>query len=108
MKRYLIRFYIVGFEFRRVVRAEDAVDARLQAESIQRTLVAHGVSLAQAVIGAISPAGDNNPPPRLSDDRIAVLASRAGSHPVGAPATREEECAMAVEIENRRFCEGGI
>ncbi len=38
----------------------------------------------------------------LTDERVAVLASRAGGHYVGAPATREEERAMACEIRKAR------
>jgi hypothetical protein len=40
--------------------------------------------------------------PALSDGRISVLAERAGGKCVGAPATRDEERAMAVEIQSRR------
>ena len=35
---------------------------------------------------------------RIKNDRLEVLSSRAGGHPVGAPATREEEQAMATEL----------
>lgn len=38
----------------------------------------------------------------LSDERIDVLATRAGGHCVGAPATRDEERAMALEIRKAR------
>lgn len=38
-------------------------------------------------------------PQGLTDERIAVIASRAGGYYVGAPATRDEEQAMAIEIQ---------
>lgn len=38
----------------------------------------------------------------LSAERIDVLASRAGGRSVGAPATRDEERAMALEIQRSR------
>lgn len=43
--------------------------------------------------------------PCLPDDRIAILASRAGGHAVGAPATRDEERSMAVEVQCQRLRE---
>lgn len=39
---------------------------------------------------------------RLTDARLAALADSAGGHPVGAPATRDEERAMAREIVELR------
>lgn len=40
--------------------------------------------------------------PGLSDERIAVLADKAGGQLIGAPSSREEERAMAVEIQAHR------
>src|SRR5262249_19619121 len=40
--------------------------------------------------------------PALPDERVAVLADRAGGQCIGAPATRDEERAMADEIQAHR------